>query len=431
MTDSSDFNPVGRLQVHWPAFSPKKSAYDARHSVDQNTFQGFDLNGATELIQTSDTTTGTSTGDAPRSRKPTLPALTGMRTILAVNIVFFHFTPPHMKWLYPVINSSFVFVGFFFLLSGFVLAYNYADRPELDKGKFYLARFARLYPVYLVSLAISLKMLQAEWHVRSHEEFWRGLILTPMLMQGWNQSLATFWNTVAWTLSAEVALYLAFPYLVKLLPWPKTASRLAVMVIAVWMIGLVPHTIYLLTNPDHLPGPADRYSYGPWLRTLKYTPMAYLCIFISGMALGKLQSVVRLSHGQRLWTAAGSLLALVVFFASLVGHTSYVLLHGGLLVPLFSLLVLGLSGEHWIASVFSWKPIVLLGETTFCLYLLHFNTMNLLRDYRVPQRLGIGMLDPWISYFAVLAVAFAATYWVEQPARKWILARAGSRAKAA
>ena len=374
----------------------------------------------TEQLQT----TATSTGTGRPLRKPSLPALTGMRTILAVNIVFFHFTPPHMKYLYPVINSSYVFVGFFFLLSGFVLAYNYADRPELNKRTFYMARFARLYPVYLLSLAISFKMLEAEWHVRSHEEFWRGLILTPMLMQGWNQSLATFWNTVAWTLSAEVALYLAFPYLVKLLPWPKTATRLAVMLVGIWALGLVPHTLYLLTNPDHLPKAADRYSYGVWLRTLKYTPMAYLCTFVAGMVLGKLQTAVGWSDRQRFWAAAGSLAALVVFFSALVTRTPYVLLHGGLLVPLFSVLVLGLSGRHWIASAFAWKPIVLLGEASFCLYLLHFNTMNLIRTYQVPQRLGIGVLDPWISYLAVLAVAFAATYGLEQPARNWVLARA-------
>ena len=87
-------------------------------------------------------------------RKPQLPALTGVRTLLAVNIMLFHFTPPHMKYLYPVIDNSYVFVGFFFLLSGFVLAYNYADRPALDKRQFWRARFARLYPIYLLSLLL-------------------------------------------------------------------------------------------------------------------------------------------------------------------------------------------------------------------------------------------------------------------------------------
>ena len=47
-------------------------------------------------------------------------------------------------------------VGFFFLLSGFVLTYNYSDRATtLSKREFWLARMARLYPVYVLVLAIS------------------------------------------------------------------------------------------------------------------------------------------------------------------------------------------------------------------------------------------------------------------------------------
>ncbi len=89
-----------------------------------------------------------STTIPPPARKPPLPALTGIRTILALNIVFFHFTPPYLGYFYPFIQNGFVFVGFFFLLSGFVVAYNYADRAlTLSPRAFWLARFARLYLV--------------------------------------------------------------------------------------------------------------------------------------------------------------------------------------------------------------------------------------------------------------------------------------------
>ena len=165
------------------------------------------------------------------ARRPNLPALTGLRSLLALTIMFFHFTPPHMQLLYPVIDSGYVFVVFFFLLSGYVLAYNYAGRPTpLVKRDFWRARFARLYPVFLLSLAISFTMLQAEWHARTHADFFTGLVLTPLLLQGWSPQLATFWNTVAWTLSAEAAplrhLPLAHPPAVaKISRPPDRASR--------------------------------------------------------------------------------------------------------------------------------------------------------------------------------------------------------------
>ena len=56
-------------------------------------------------------------------------------------------------------------------------------------------------------------MLAAEWHARSHGAVLAGAILTPLLLQGWSPPLATFWNTVAWTLSCEAALYFAFPWI--------------------------------------------------------------------------------------------------------------------------------------------------------------------------------------------------------------------------
>jgi peptidoglycan/LPS O-acetylase OafA/YrhL len=375
-----------------------------------------------EALLTPDAITPAAAQAARPQRKPQLPALTGLRTLLAVNIVLFHFTPPHMGYLYPIINNSYVFVGFFILLSGFVLAYNYADRPELDKRHFWRARFARLYPIYLLSLVLSLGMLGAEWHARSHGQFFEGVILTPLMMQSWSPQLATFWNTVAWTLSCEAVLYFAFPWLVRL-PWPKSPARLAALLIGIWGIGLIPHTLYILFNPDHLAGPADRYSSGTWIRALKYTPLAYVCTFLAGIALGKLQAGLTLSKGQRTLIAGASLAALALFFFTAVDHVPYILMHGGLLVPLFAALTVGLAGQNVFAAIFAWKPIELLGQASYALFLLHFNFLNLLQHYKIPQRLHLGAYDPWISYAATLALAVAAMYLVERPARKAILSR--------
>ena len=357
------------------------------------------------------------------ARRPNLPALTGLRSLLALTIMFFHYTPPHMQLLYPVIDSGYVFVGFFFLLSGFVLAYNYAGRPTpLVKREFWRARFTRLYPIYLLSLAISFTMLQAEWHARTHADFFTGLVLTPLLLQGWSPALATFWNTVAWTLSAELLLYATFPWLIRL-PWPKSPARLIALLVAIWALGLVPQSLYVLLNPDHLAAPINRYSSGYWLRALKYTPLAYATTFLVGVGLGKLQTVLTLPTRRRTLVAAASLIALAAFYAKAVSHVPFILMHGGLLMPLFAALIVGLSGPNPIASIFTWRPLVLLGQASYCLFLLHFNFINMLRLYHVTERLHLAAYDPWISYAATILLAFAAFYLVEEPARKAILRR--------
>jgi peptidoglycan/LPS O-acetylase OafA/YrhL len=356
-------------------------------------------------------------------RKPPLPALTGIRTILAFAIVLFHFTPPHLGLLYPFIDNGYIFVGVFFLISGYVLTYNYADRAAtLVKREFWLARFSRLYPVYLLVLAVSFRMLQDEWQARSHFEFWQGIILTPLVLQGWSPSVATFWNTVSWTLCSEVVLYAAFPWLIRA-PWPKRPLSLVLLLLALWILGLVPHSLYLLFNPDHIVGPITRYSSSQIIRFLKYTPLPYACTFLTGVTLGKLQLSVVLTPRQRLGLTVASLAGIGLFFYTIVLHTPYLLMHGGLLTPIFATLVLGLSGPHLISSLFAWRPLLLIGESSYCLYLLHFNVYQLLHIYHVPERLHLAAWDPWLSYAILILLSLAVFHLVETPARKAILRR--------
>ena len=107
--------------------------------------------------------------------------------------------------------------------------------------------------------------------------------------------------------------------------------------------------------------------------------------------------------------------------ARAVQHVPYILMHGGFLIPLFGALVIGLSGQNLIASAFAWKPIELLGQCSYCLFLLHFNFINLIRLYHVPERLHLAAYDPWLSYAATILLAIAAMYFVETPARRLIL----------
>jgi peptidoglycan/LPS O-acetylase OafA/YrhL len=368
------------------------------------------------------------------ARKPPLPALTGIRTLLAFNIVLFHFTPPHLGPIRPFVEHGFVFVNVFFLISGFILSYNYFDRgANLVKRDFWMARFSRLYPVYLLVLVISIPMLALEWQARSHTEFWQGVTLTPFLLQGWSPSLATFWNTVAWTLSCEMAFYALFPWLIRL-PWPRRPSRLILTILVLWVIDLTPALLYLWLNPDHLPGAVvDRYTSTTFVRFLKYTPLPYAPTFLCGIALSRLQLTTELSERQRMTVAAAALAALGLFFYLASEKVPYLVMHGGLLLPLFAALVFGLSGRHAISSIFSWGPLLLVGESSYCLYLLHFNVFVLIHQYHLPERLHVTALDPWISYAALVGLSILIYRGFENPVRRAILNRfpPSSRQKAA
>jgi peptidoglycan/LPS O-acetylase OafA/YrhL len=359
-------------------------------------------------------------------RKPArLNGLTGLRTFAAINIVFFHFSNPKwFGWFAPVVNAGYASVSFFILLSGFVLSYNYAGRArngELNKARFWEARFTRLYPIYFLSLLLSWRMVPAEYAEHTHAMFWTGMALSPLLLQGWIPEIATFLNTPAWTMSAEAAYYMAFPWLAKAKRPERVGPQLAKMAV-VWGFGLIPGTLYILLNPDGIAHP-DRWSYGPWLQVLKYTPWTHLASFIFGVMLANLDELVPRAGRLRLMLGLGGFAA-TFFLLWLGSDIPYAIIHDGLLMPLFGCIILGLSGENPLARAIGWRPLVFVGEASYCLYLLHFNLWNLIHDSHVLERTGLIRFDPWISYLLLIAMALLALYLIEKPAqrqlRKWL-----------
>ena len=361
--------------------------------------------------------------DVPKPAR--LDALTGLRCFAALNIVFFHFSNP--DWfgpLAPVVNAGYLSVSFFIMLSGFVLAYNYAGRAregKLDRVRFWKARLTRLYPVYLLSLVLGWETFQGERLAHSHLMFWLGAILTPLLLQGWIPEIATFGNTPAWTMSAEAAYYVAFPWLASLRQPVRLLShfwRLG----AVWILGLIPGTLYVIFNPDGI-AHVDRFSSAAWLQALKFTPLPHLPSFVFGVMLAGLDECIKRTGPLRLGVG-------LFGFATIYGVlcmgplVPYALIHDGLLMPLFGCLIIGLSGINPLSKLFGFRAFVFVGESSYCLYLMHFNLWNLVHESKVLPKLGLDRFDPWISYVILVGLGLLTLHLVEKPAqkalRKWM-----------
>jgi len=354
------------------------------------------------------------------TRKPApLKALTGLRCFAAINIVFFHFSNP--KWfgfLAPVVNAGFISVSYFILLSGFVLAYNYADRArlgELDRKRFWEARFTRIYPIYFLSLVLSVGKLASEFQTHTHAMFWTGIVLTPLLLQGFVPTIATFLNTPAWTMSAEAAYYVIFPWLARGKRPQRIAPHIAKMA-GIWILGLVPGALYMAFDPDGIAHP-DRWSYGPWLWALKYTPYSHVFSFVFGVMLAGLDQLIPRTNRLRLWLGLFGFAAIYTLL-SLGPLVPYAIIHDGLLMPLFGCIILGLAGENLLARLLGARPLVFVGEASYCLYLLHFNLWTLLHQSHLLDALRLTSFDPWISYVLLVVCAVLALHFIEKPAQR-------------
>jgi peptidoglycan/LPS O-acetylase OafA/YrhL len=162
-------------------------------------------------------------------------ALAGARAFPPLMVVMFHFSEGHhySGWrpLDFLATRGYLWVEFFFVLSGFILTHAYWPRlNELLRRSGYLAflraRLIRLYPLHLfmlfllLAMVIGLRALAAHggyhsiFDARYHQDVSiKGFWLSLFLVQAWNMMGSLTWNGVSWFVSVEFALCLMFPAL--------------------------------------------------------------------------------------------------------------------------------------------------------------------------------------------------------------------------
>ncbi len=170
---------------------------------------------------------------ANASKPAEIRALSGARAIPPLILVMFHFCEGHgyrgFRWFDMLAAKGYLWVEFFFALSGFVLFLVYASRTEeFWRGRAYpvflRARLMRLYPLHLFmllfifALAFALRALAAYGGYVSifdqpYHPFltWQSFIANLFLVQAWNLFPYLSWNGVAWFVSVLWLLCLLFP----------------------------------------------------------------------------------------------------------------------------------------------------------------------------------------------------------------------------
>lgn len=318
--------------------------------------------------------------------RPRLSELTSLRFFAALHVVFFHafamgaLTGP--AWLRQASSIGYVGVSLFFVLSGFILVYTYAGSP-VQAGGFWRARFARVYPAYLFSLLVAAPFffyttthhLPIPFFAWPAQHLKLASLLPLLLLQSWVPPGAMSWNPVAWSLSVEALFYFLFPFL---LPGLAKLSRGSLLLAAAlcWACSLTITGWYAWSNPDHLTviGPDQMLSF--WLNVMKFFPLVRLPEFVLGMTVGLIFLKSKSSAKSAVPLLGAGLLA-VGLAAAFSAQIPFAILHTALLAPAFAAIVYGLALPPKWAQFLSWAPLVLLGDASYSLYLLHSTIMGM------------------------------------------------------
>ena len=358
--------------------------------------------------------------------------LDSWRGICALLVAMFHF--PAVGWLETnsFISGSFLFVDFFFVLSGFVIAHAYSERLKdgVSLKRFMVTRFGRLFPLHAFMLAafvvfeilrLALPSVTGGGETFSGGTSISSLVSNLFLIHGLGFETSLTWNAPSWSISTELFAYLLFGLVTVAL------NRVALLAFASAVV--VAPLFLFAVSPDYMDA---TYDFG-FIR----------CLY--GFAAGVLVQAAFLQLADKpapdmetrlTWTFAESAVVLAV---GLFVATSYAGPFSISAPFVFGLAVFIFAHEAgYVSRLLRGRVFLALGALSYSIYMTHlFIQGRMVNAGKIAEKVtGIPMLitggdgspaftEAWAMPMAgmMLAAVIAASWltyrFVEVPSRDW------------
>ncbi|MFM0173183.1 acyltransferase [Paraburkholderia sediminicola] len=349
-----------------------------------------------------------------------IDSLTSLRFFAAAIIVTLHASELFGRNAFLRNFATFHAVSFFYVLSGFILAYTYRDiqQTRADLSRYAWARIARILPVHVATWAMALVLF--------HDGGWsiKAILANLFLVQSWVPSSQYFYavNGVSWSISDEVFFYALLPLML-------------IRVQRTWLsnfflCGLVTASILWIA----------RWTTGDVRLWVSYIfPITRVVEFMAGVAVfqisrnitGFLEKISRPSatilEVITVCAVALSMHLAAVFYGtkgmvSLFGTAFPLWVYSAASFPVFAILVLVFSAQAGMLSrILCFKPIVFLGEASFALYMIHKIIARLISEHSYL----LSYAPTYVNYAAYWAASLGAAaclhLLIENPARRFLL----------
>jgi peptidoglycan/LPS O-acetylase OafA/YrhL len=343
-------------------------------------------------------------------------ALDSWRGVAACMVALYHLRAlSHISEL-RLVGNAYLFVDFFFALSGFVIAATYAERLARGFGlwRFMVLRFGRVYPLHFALLAAFLAVGGAT--VASADES-KALFAHALLLHGLGAIKVPVWGNVpSWSISTELFVYLIFAMAVCTLRRRADWLLVPAVVVLPWVIYVGAGAMrdsdgYQLLRALYgfAAGVLAWKAFAALPRTTRSTTLAELA------AVGALVAFVTIA-GDNAWSIAAPAVfaVLIVVFAYEAGAVSRILVH---------------------------KAFVLIGTLSYSIYMIHYfvarravEVVVFADSAGIPLRAYLGV-EKWAGdlalavYLLTIVGLSMLTYgMVEVPCRAWFRALASRRA---
>ena len=352
--------------------------------------------------------------------------LDGLRGVAAILVVAFHIFEAHNggSRFKQIINHGYLAVDFFFLLSGFVVAYAYDDRwAKMTQWEFYKRRLIRLQPMVIMGMIIGaiFYYFQASdilFPQIAGMPVWKliltmviGFTLLPippsMEIRGWGEMHPL--DGPAWSLFFEYIANILYAVLFR-----KFSNKVMAVFVLIFAGLLINYTVFG-PKGDIIGG----WSLNPQQMNIGFTRLLFP--FFAGVLLCRLGKLIHIKGA--FWIC--SLMISAVLIIPRIGDENTLWMNGlyesFCIILVFPLIVvIGAGGE--IKSAFSSKICKLLGDISYPIYITHYpliywyftwvidNKKTLQDSYLV----GIGVL------LTSIVIAYLCLKLYDEPVRNWL-----------
>ncbi|MGV6810560.1 MAG: acyltransferase family protein [bacterium] len=359
-----------------------------------------------------------------------LDHLTFTRFLAALSVVIFHYGATTAPFDSSPTNAVFqagpIAVSYFYALSGFIMAVAYYQLANLPKqpnykrkplkiGKYWLARFARIYPVYLLALLL---VYFASFQENQQDN--TALLLNLSLLQAWFSGYPLSLNSPGWSLSVEAFFYFCLPFFI-IFAYRFGRKSLLLLTLIIWIVTQSLHT-FLLNSPSYQ-------AHNALHDFIYYHPLMHLNTFLLGLVVGiyfkehyallKTDAISNRIFLFLLGLLIASLLMLQPHFPQLFGiHIDFT---NGLLAPLSLLFIVILArDDSGFAQILAHPWLVLLGEASYSLYILQRPAYGIYEKLIASPLAIPDFLSFYVYLLFLIVLSIASFKLFETPARRLV-----------
>lgn len=335
--------------------------------------------------------------------------LTSLRFIFALMVFAAHcyvIDPYFSHFLY---KEGFVGVSFFFVLSGFIIAYNYERKFQQDKvsrREFWIARFARIYPLHIVTFFLLL--LTGGYLLAMNGDTVLKILPAIFLLHPFIPDMDYFFafDSPSWSLGCEQLFYFLFPFLALRLSSTRKLFWLLVAAgcLVTWGMSLTPEE---------------------QIRAYWYVnPFTRLPDFLVGMLLYKLYEKKAMNWNVRkaTWFEVGAVLMFIAFYyfgsagllPKVYRYSVYYWLPVSLVIYVFAV------NRGMLSRFLGNKYLIIGGDISYAIYLSHpiFIGLYIRTGWNCPWQVVIPSVLLVTIGFSLLSF-----YRFEKPVNRYIRSR--------